>query len=1804
MTSGLKLVQAADVARAVAKRLVPRIATALNERVAGHCMRIFDLEHDMAITIARSLRKLVGGASVYVLGNGTFAKTDDGIYISSTKLVELRNPLSDGSLRPPLCVFMPPGTRTSAEDSFGAATFEDFVLGDVYGDLVQDVLTLIPQTLQSYVREVLRFLSEQCWRWATPDHQVRYLVAASDNGLDAEALGVCLFELGLVPDFRLFETPGAAYGRLKRNLECVRALTESDRTVRATVLDLGLSKAALRKRLSEHLLERGTEDPTGWTRQILIDRKNWDLTFDKWEFESRSAPDQITILSVLTDLPVVAEDQTDERLTDLVGQQILAPKERKKLNVVFEVNPHPGQVTGLDHFTVQIVSRTAGPIGVIKKVKAWSAKRNRCTLSFAKLDKIDFDEGWHFVRVLPWTADSDPIPLKDPDSGKPGHESEPFYVLPGATLEEEPPQRSVPKADSVEHGRIDRQFSAIMQKRDPSAIKAESVSWTQKSSGKRVAAQEIIEAKFGAEGTIQIIVPRWLKIIEQRILASADQPASWRMQVHLGEPNTPTADICDLPPSNTTRAYLDARATYFAAIRQGPKELVSQGADFLASRDAAIAYAGSFRDLIADLVSRVERLSGADQQKAVLALRTALSTDTVRIVLTDYRGRVREAAMIGPTHPLRALWQAGWAELASMWVADSRNAAEEFVTPTRKALTEGLTPLNFPSVLSLGDGRVFVAVDNIHPLWSLYSPATEEDPRGLLGEVCASLGLLEPSIGGNLLTAETLASRLERYLVQHPYVRTLIINAFNPGRASLLAEALIELQDREAFADLRYDVRLFVPDPEAPGVGDAINQLLTPDSSSATDVFSVPTRSHIFPKLTVAIRATKEFRLAPKQFRGHISLLFDVFPPEEIGTERPFAGEVHSSLAGLVQDFVTQYRDDESGTSWSRQARYGQAPDLADAPDATGLLCALPKLLAAATASVAQSAPAAENLPVVTLDLDADQRAMIYGVHDVSDWVFTIDRNMGIEFFDHGGRKDRPDYLIDFVPSSAPATGHRLIISSRSIAELEAMIRPVLRQYGLDALGRHAAKILDQLRALSGRIALKLVSSPTARAEVLGLALARLYLQYQGALRNQIVVPLDSHIDLFRAAKNRGDDLGDEISIRRTDLALFDLDFANRTITCSLVEVKCYAQKLGFSGYAQLKDTITEQLNQSERVIQYHFDPKRTTPDRPDRALKTRELAVLLRFYLDRSLRYGFMDDDAASEARALLDSLEAGYGLRFNRSGLVFDFEKPGTEAPESEVGIEFHRIGFDLIRTLIEGAAPGSSSGMDGGPEDAGTPAAPAPAGPMPLVRGLPRLESAAFLALDRPRSTSVGVPSATPEPVKPRGTTGATQSIPFVEEPSGAALEEPARLLEGPAAPSENQQAVVAPVTLSRPQYEEKVPWDVLLGVTERSPQFGLLGDVSGRKIALDLNQTHTISLFGVQGGGKSYTLGTIIEMACMELPHISVLPRPLATILFHYSSTLEYKPEFTSMIRPNTNQAQINLLKERYGASPCSLSDTVILVPASKVIERKVEYPGIEVIPIAFSARELKATHWKFLMGAVGSQSLYLRQVNLMMKKLRDDLTLDSILQGVEESALSDHLKELARIRLKFAAEYIDDTRSLVNVLRPGRLVIVDLRDEFIEKDEALGLFVVLLQVFAEATYQGHSFNKLVVFDEAHKYIDSQDLITGLVEVVREMRHKGTSILVASQDPPSVPTALIELSSQVILHKFNSPAWLRHIQKANSALNNLTPEKLSSLSAGEAYVWSTKSTDTSFSNAAVKIRCRPRVTQHGGATKTAL
>ena len=71
----------------------------------------------------------------------------------------------------------------------------------------------------------------------------------------------------------------------------------------------------------------------------------------------------------------------------------------------------------------------------------------------------------------------------------------------------------------------------------------------------------------------------------------------------------------------------------------------------------------------------------------------------------------------------------------------------------------------------------------------------------------------------------------------------------------------------------------------------------------------------------------------------------------------------------------------------------------------------------------------------------------------------------------------------------------------------------------------------------------------------------------------------------------------------------------------------------------------------------------------------------------------------------------------------------------------------------------------------------------------------------------------------------------------------------------------------------------------------------------------------------------------------------------------------------------------------------------------------------------------------------------------------------------------------------------------------------------------------------------------------------------------MRHKGTSVVIASQNPPSVPREVIELCSVVVAHKFTSPQWLEHVRKVNEAFGrDLGPPQLAALAPGEAFVWS--------------------------------
>jgi len=1303
MSAGLQELRDGQLDEALERVLLPQLTEVISQREPGHCLRVTDLSAGLATRLCRRLRSASATPHCYVLAPAaTGAALSADVAVTSTKLIELRNPDASGAMRPVLVVFIPPASKASAEDSFGVATFEDIAVTDVYDLLVTRLTQEVPAGLHAMIAgELFAALDETAWPYADTLARARYLLTVKHNDFDAQAAGAAVFELGLVPDFDLFRHPGQADARARANIDAMRTLTFLPRSERQRVLELGLTDTGLQRRLAEFAADAGLDDPRSWTRRIVIDSTNWRLGFHEWALAQPTVARELRIDVLDIDLPV-AEPGTAEGegspLGRLIGQQYLAagPKGRDKLTTRFRIDPDARRVPGLAKFSVQIHSEDAGGTGVGASVKAGRTGKTEFTATISRITRSSWDEGWHFVRVVPRDADGQPILISGHSTAS-SAESDRFYVVTGDRESAEPPERAAGNAAGLIQAWRSVQFAVLADGGDADAVTLRGL--VRRPAGRGRAG--MVRAGFTGSHLVDIVLPEPWERIETAIIAEPGTLYRWGLALTPPGLGEAVREAISWPASadrHELASFVAARAGVLSAVAQTSEHAIEL-VDVRDFREAIRVYAGTYKDLLARQLRRAETSDGAERGAALRGLADLLRLDTVHVDISDYRGGRREALLIAPTHPLRLLWLLTWAEAAGVWLRWSSGSSAEEVRATRNTLLEVLTAQGFPFALPHADGRLLIASDDLTPYWGIALPSETSDPHGLVSDLRAALKLggapgTEPDL------AARLADRMERYLRLHPYVDTLVINAVNAGRADLLADSLRLVHRRPGFEALRFDVRLIVEDPEAPGIGDRLTELIAPggDSGSAGDGLAAPVTDHLRPRLAVAVQSIDEFRDDPGGRAAHLTLLIDAFTAERVDAALPVLsaadgaarGRGIAPVHGLVQKTVTRYPEDADTIAWHRQPRHGASYPLPGAEELSDLLAELPAVISQAAAALATGDPATTRIPTVTLDLNTADRVLLYQAHRVSDWVITIDRTLSLEYFDHGGGADRPDYVIDHDTDQVTAAGRRIVVSSRSADELRALLAPVLDQHGLRLDARHAGTFFDQMRFLSGRLAFKLASTArTQRTEVLGLSLARLYLDYQGVLREQILVPLDAHQDLYREPRARRT-AASRVDQQRTDLALFDLDAQARRITCQLVEVKCYTTLGEISDYERLKERITAQLDASADLIGHHFDPRRLGVDRPDRTVKNLELSALLGHYLERAIRHRVMDADAASEANWLLEHLDAGYRLDFTRTGLVFDLARAGTDA-ETDGGIESTGSAVTSSRNSLTPCRPG---------------------------------------------------------------------------------------------------------------------------------------------------------------------------------------------------------------------------------------------------------------------------------------------------------------------------------------------------------------------------------------------------------------------------------------------------------------------------------------------------------------------------------
>lgn len=1758
----------------------------------GHCMKIGGFGDNELEYLWDTLTANYHNLDVFIVSDKEVGKK----YISATKLIELRNKQEKA-----LLVLIPSASRTAAEDSYGNATFKEITLDGIEEKLEEQLLSSISAPFNKDVKDILTYLRDQD---ISLFNKINYLIDLTENGITPKNIGNYVFHLNLIPDEFLLQDKDKMRTRINFNLKSIDLLSSFNKPLYDRISGLPLKNNSIQKDIVD-FVKGEAEARSAETICKTIFNSYHNLNFSNWPI-----PD----LDV-KDVKLITEDikSSDFRIEE--GRKALRVETGKtsKIKVRFSTKPIPKDIEELRYFNIILMAVDGGSgeeIRTLRKLKNTNIARPYRE-AIVELNPNVIEEGSYFLKVRAEDEHGNTLNIndnfkeeniqrvyeeeigKDKDFPKSSLnfkltcDSEDFDYLIDDEVEKNEEQRK-DKLDTVLQAYF--KFRVEQFRKDEEATlpvpSDTSNIWLNDEKEKHTSTFYI---NFSERHNYQISLSTKLRLIEDQFLGNASQFG----YVYATLQNNQTAhgfenikflqsEITSIVPDE----ILKLRVEIFNKIKESNKSSngVFETADIFNIIGTIRTYIEKLTDWTNRLKAQISSKEGSLSEKEKLQhfLTEMQMLDCVRIKTRLPDGKPANAILLSPLHPLRLAWHVQLFDVFTNWEDKTREYVghkDEWTVSLEKIFDGFISPENNPLVI-VEPGTSFKSYYYSGELsfgWGIYLSSSIEKNNETLTSITRQLKqyyrtLLNISKDNYVetdISQKLVVRHLKNYLIQHPYTEKLIINLINGGDSATFADAFVELEQEEAFKKINYEVRIFKGEDKIIEHGAALKNLINPDFnvSEEAESFSQPSRNRLFPKLRFSINSISEYLSSPGKYSAHISFLISPFPIQ-IELLKPHINNSNFFLNGLLVDPSVVMEDAGNDVKWNRFILPNQLSLEYSKFGNTGieLFKNIQTFIAGALAS-----KYTESIPATQLILNDKDKVLLTHLHDYSDWVVTFDKNLGAQIFDQPSLDGRIPFLLDYVPGEE-ISGISSFLTTRPTSEILGLLGPHFEEFGIDIHNPEDQKkiqiLLEDLRAVSSSLVLQLNSTKNKAFEVIGSAFTKRVLEKKGFLKNAFLIPIDLHQNLFEnlssQSKSRADDL------------LISIDIENRKISIAVIEIKCRAS-IGEMDKEVLKSTMKDQIENTIEALRMHFDPSyHLSYDRLDREIKNKEFRSLLTFYLDRANRYTYLSDNAHMAYSSFIQTLDKGFKLEFKQLGLIFDFS--ATKRHQKEVidtELTFFTFGRKLIDDILD---PDSDLNTK-------------------------RLED----ELDNEIGLAIGTKEVFAPIIKELGLKKEEKTSNKDAEYSATSknsnkeydftVNNPIRKAAEP------EEEIVLETKKPIAENTDGLDFDILVGKSSASDQFGLLGkSIQGKKIAIDLSETNTISLFGVQGGGKSYTIGTVSEMVLKQFDNINVLPSPLAGVIFHYSESSDYKPEFTSMIYPNDKESELKKLKDEYGANPAAIEDVIILTPKDKVEDRKLDYPSITVLPISFNSKELNVQDWMFLLGAIGNDSAYIKQLKAIMKEHRKNITLEGIAASVEDSTLlSNSQKALARQKLNFAREYIDDKLDLKAVIKPGRLVIVDLRDEFIEKDEALGLFVIMLNIFSSVSEHNNThFNKFIVFDEAHKYMDNKDLTGNIVTAIREMRHKGVSIMIASQDPPSLPNEIIELSSIVLLHKFNSPLWLKHIQKSITQLSSLSAADMSALKPGEGFLWATKASDNLISTKPLKISTRPRVTKHGGST----
>lgn len=426
----------------------------------------------------------------------------------------------------------------------------------------------------------------------------------------------------------------------------------------------------------------------------------------------------------------------------------------------------------------------------------------------------------------------------------------------------------------------------------------------------------------------------------------------------------------------------------------------------------------------------------------------------------------------------------------------------------------------------------------------------------------------------------------------------------------------------------------------------------------------------------------------------------------------------------------------------------------------------------------------------------------------------------------------------------------------------------------------------------------------------------------------------------------------------------------------------------------------------------------------------------------------------------------------------------------------------------------------------------------------------------------------------------------------------------------------------ITIGRDQADKKNFGERgLINIGKSYVKMGRYTSLSNR-ILMDVSRSHVVLVAGKRGSGKSYTLGVLAE-------ELSNLPKEVSqnigSLIFDTMGiywTMKYK-----------NEKDRELLQE-WKLQPKNFPIN-ILVPFGHYEDYSAKGIPLDK-PFSLDASELEAEDWliTFGLGMTSPVSILIQRVLSSLKE-EGRFTIEEIINGInKEERISQETKNSATGLFEavktwgvFATEEQEPT-PIKDLISRGKTTVLDLsvyNSVGTFNIRALVISILCRKIFnqrmdarkkeeIQSVSRGLNLTSesekkdyplaWIFIDEVHEFLplEGKTVATdALIQLLREGRQPGISLVLATQQPGQIHRDVMTQSDIVISHRVTSKPdteALNYIMQSY-VIENIKKQMddLPSLK-GSAIVLDDNS------ERIYPIRVRPRLTWHGGEAPTAI